>query len=166
MSFCFANVFKHHYGYSAHLREAFVANPEFLPPARIFRTRTSSVDSCSFVVQENVRRGSRLRGDRTPRPYGSPYLCSSTFGVVGVFEPDPKYTWRNAGFPQTDKHPVVNVSWNGADAFATWLTSQSKKKAETVRYPLPPCHLRSRQRIGSGFAERPSKSSNGMRHPA
>jgi|GEM_PF-2754511 sulfatase modifying factor 1 len=66
MSFCFANVFKHHHGYSAHLRGAFVAIPEFLPPARIFRTRTSSVDLCTFVVQENVRRGSRLRGDRTP----------------------------------------------------------------------------------------------------
>ena len=55
----------------------------------------------------------------------------------GVFEQDPKYTWRNAGFPQTDKHPVVNVSWNDAEAFATWLTSQSKKRAETVRYLLP-----------------------------
>jgi formylglycine-generating enzyme required for sulfatase activity len=55
----------------------------------------------------------------------------------GVFEQDPKYTWRNAGFPQTDNHPVVNVSWNDADAFATWMTSESKKRAETVRYLLP-----------------------------
>jgi formylglycine-generating enzyme required for sulfatase activity len=55
----------------------------------------------------------------------------------GVFEKDPKYTWRNAGFPQTDKHPVVIVSWNDADAFATWLTSESRKKAESVRYLLP-----------------------------
>ncbi|HBC64170.1 MAG TPA: DNA recombination protein RecF, partial [Planctomycetaceae bacterium] len=56
---------------------------------------------------------------------------------TGVFEQDPKYTWRNAGFPQTDNHPVVNVSWNDADAFATWMTSESKKRAETVRYLLP-----------------------------
>jgi formylglycine-generating enzyme required for sulfatase activity len=56
---------------------------------------------------------------------------------TGNFERHPKYNWRNAGFPQTDKHPVVNVSWNDAEAFATWLTSQSKKKAETVRYLLP-----------------------------
>ena len=55
----------------------------------------------------------------------------------GVFEPDPRYTWRNVGFPQTDNHPVVNVSWNDSDAFATWLTSESKKRAETVRYLLP-----------------------------
>jgi formylglycine-generating enzyme required for sulfatase activity len=56
---------------------------------------------------------------------------------TGVFEQDPKYTWRNAGFPQTDNHPVVNVSWNDSDAFATWLTSESKKRAESVRYLLP-----------------------------
>lgn len=56
---------------------------------------------------------------------------------IGDFERHPRYNWRNAGFPQTDNHPVVNVSWNDAEAFATWLTSQSKKKAETVRYLLP-----------------------------
>jgi len=56
---------------------------------------------------------------------------------TGDFERHPRYNWRDAGFPQTDKHPVVNVSWNDADAFATWLTSQSQKKAETVRYLLP-----------------------------
>jgi formylglycine-generating enzyme required for sulfatase activity len=55
----------------------------------------------------------------------------------GVFEQDSKYTWRDAGFLQTDKHPLVNVSWNDADAFATWMTFESKKRAETVRYLLP-----------------------------
>ena len=63
--------------------------------------------------------------------------CWGLNAESGVFEHDPKYTWRNAGFPQTDKHPVVNVSWNDADAFATWLTSESKKRAESVRYLLP-----------------------------
>lgn len=29
-------------------------------------------------------------------------------------------TWRNPGFPQTDTHPVVNVSWNDAVAFCDW----------------------------------------------
>ena len=29
-----------------------------------------------------------------------------------TFVQDAKYTWRNPGFPQTDEHPVVNVSWN------------------------------------------------------
>jgi formylglycine-generating enzyme required for sulfatase activity len=30
------------------------------------------------------------------------------------FDFNEKYSWRNAGFQQTDEHPVVNVSWNDA----------------------------------------------------
>jgi sulfatase modifying factor 1 len=43
-----------------------------------------------------------------------------------------KYSWRNAGFAQTDEHPVVNVSWNDAVAFRQWL---SKKESKTYRLP-------------------------------
>jgi formylglycine-generating enzyme required for sulfatase activity len=42
------------------------------------------------------------------------------------------YSWRNAGFAQTDEHPVVNVSWDDAVAFCQWL---SKKEAKTYRLP-------------------------------
>ena len=48
------------------------------------------------------------------------------------FEQDPKYTWRNPGFDQTDEHPVVNVSWNDAVAFCEWLSKQ-----EGRQYRLP-----------------------------
>ena len=48
----------------------------------------------------------------------------------GRFSKD--YSWRNAGFEQTDDHPVVNVSWNDAVAFCEWL---SKKEAKTYRLP-------------------------------
>ncbi len=43
-----------------------------------------------------------------------------------------KYSWRNAGFKQTDEHPVVNVSWNDAVAFCKWL---SRKEEKTYRLP-------------------------------
>lgn len=43
-----------------------------------------------------------------------------------------KYSWRNAGFKQTDEHPVVNVTWNDAVAFCKWL---SKKEGQTYRLP-------------------------------
>jgi formylglycine-generating enzyme required for sulfatase activity len=44
----------------------------------------------------------------------------------------PKYSWRSTGFPQTDEHPVVNVTWNDANAFCRWLAQRSKK---AVRLP-------------------------------
>jgi formylglycine-generating enzyme len=42
------------------------------------------------------------------------------------------HSWRNAGFEQTDEHPVVTVSWNDAVAFCKWL---SKKEVKTYRLP-------------------------------
>ncbi len=38
-----------------------------------------------------------------------------------------KYSWRNAGFEQTDEHPVVNVSWKDAVAFCKWLRVKEGK---------------------------------------
>jgi len=43
-----------------------------------------------------------------------------------------KYSWRNAGFEQTDEHPVINVSWNDAVEYCKWL---SKKEGKTYRLP-------------------------------
>ncbi len=45
---------------------------------------------------------------------------------------DPRYSWQNPGFAQTDAHPVVNVTWNDAQALARWLS-----QVEGRRYRLP-----------------------------
>ena len=45
---------------------------------------------------------------------------------------DPKYSWQNPGFPQSDAHPVLNVTWNDAVAMAQWL---SKSEGKTYRLP-------------------------------
>ena len=35
---------------------------------------------------------------------------------------DPKYSWANPGFAQSDNDPVVNVTWHDAKAMAAWLS--------------------------------------------
>ena len=48
------------------------------------------------------------------------------------FEFQKEFSWKDLGFPQTDAHPVANVSWIDAVAFCKWLS-----KKEGVRYRLP-----------------------------
>ena len=52
--------------------------------------------------------------------------------VKEKFKFSERYSWRNAGFEQTDEHPVVNVSWNDAAAFCKWLSHRENK---TYRLP-------------------------------
>ena len=48
------------------------------------------------------------------------------------WEQNPRNSWQNPGFEQTDAHPVVNVSWNDSVAFAHWL---SRKEGKSYRLP-------------------------------
>ena len=34
-------------------------------------------------------------------------------------------SWRNPGWPQTDRHPVVCVSWHDAQAYVSWLSGKT-----------------------------------------
>ena len=53
--------------------------------------------------------------------------------VDGKGVEDPRFVWSaDLGFPQTDDHPVVNVSSNDATAFCQWLS-----KKQGVKYDLP-----------------------------
>lgn len=42
------------------------------------------------------------------------------------------FSWRNTGYELTEDMPVVNVTWNDAQEFCSWL---SKKEKETYRLP-------------------------------
>lgn len=49
-----------------------------------------------------------------------------------TFEFDSRKSWRDPGFPQTDPHPVVCVSWDDAISYAQWLAALTGKP-----YSLP-----------------------------
>ncbi|HUE16647.1 MAG TPA: SUMF1/EgtB/PvdO family nonheme iron enzyme [Planctomycetaceae bacterium] len=52
--------------------------------------------------------------------------------ITGKTKFDPKLNWRSVGYPQDDRHPVVDVTWNDAQAFCKWL---SKKEGTIYRLP-------------------------------
>ena len=59
--------------------------------------------------------------------------------AVGVFvlvnnkwEISDTASWKSPGFEQSDEHPVVEVSWNDAQAYCKWL---SKKSGDQVSLP-------------------------------
>jgi formylglycine-generating enzyme required for sulfatase activity len=39
----------------------------------------------------------------------------------------PGYSWRDPGYPQTDAHPAVCISYDDASAFAAWLAVKTGK---------------------------------------
>ena len=45
----------------------------------------------------------------------------------GLDESDDGRSWRNPGYRQSERHPVVCVSWDDAQAYVGWLTQQTDK---------------------------------------
>jgi formylglycine-generating enzyme required for sulfatase activity/serine/threonine protein kinase len=69
-----------------------------------------------------------------------------------IWEQNAQWTWRNPRFEQTDEHPVVQMSWNDAVAFAQWL---SRKEGKTYRLPTEAeweyaCRARTTTRFSNG----------------
>jgi len=82
--------------------------------------------AASGYVPESIADGSGAYG------YNANYDPATTVRRDAFEGRDPKYSWANPGFPQTDEQPVVNVTWHDAQALAAWLS-----RKENRRYRLP-----------------------------
>ncbi|MFO0814710.1 MAG: SUMF1/EgtB/PvdO family nonheme iron enzyme [Gemmatales bacterium] len=99
------------------------------PPHRVRITRPFYLGACEVTVGQ-FRAFIDATGYETDaeRDGGGTGLNPNTLRLAA----GPKYTWKFTGFPQTDEHPVVNVSWNDAVAFCAWM---SKQEGATYRLP-------------------------------
>jgi formylglycine-generating enzyme required for sulfatase activity len=56
------------------------------------------------------------------------------------WDKQPDLNWQNPGFPQTDRDPVVCVSWRDAQAYISWLNDKVRGPSSTAAnglYRLP-----------------------------
>jgi formylglycine-generating enzyme required for sulfatase activity len=75
------------------------------------------------VAKYDVTRGqwaAFVAATNRPVPAG----CSWTARATGM-EPDPKGSWKDTGFEQTDAHPVVCVGWQDAQDYVRWLGART-----------------------------------------
>ena len=84
----------------------------------------------------DVTRGEFARFVRAT-DYQSKTGCN-TLDSQGRWVTDPDKSWRNPGFIQTDRDPVVCVSWNDAHAYISWLNGKvSSNDSRHGPYRLP-----------------------------
>jgi formylglycine-generating enzyme required for sulfatase activity/tRNA A-37 threonylcarbamoyl transferase component Bud32 len=82
------------------------------------------------VTVGNFRAFVQATGHRTEAEEGrGAYLWNF---ATRVDEHDPNATWEAPGWPQSNEHPVVCVSWNDAQAFCGWLSTKEGRE-----YRLP-----------------------------
>jgi formylglycine-generating enzyme required for sulfatase activity len=65
--------------------------------------------------------------------------CGTGHAIL-KWEKDPTVTWDNPGYAQTDRDPVVCVSWQDAHAYIAWLNDKTTRSGATSRhgpYRLP-----------------------------
>jgi sulfatase modifying factor 1 len=101
------------------------------PPHRVRITRPFYLGQCEVTVGE-FRRFVRETGYATAAEKDGTGGWGYNREKQRIEGRVPRYTWRDAGFEQSDEHPVVNVSYHDALAFCDWLS-----RTEGRHYRLP-----------------------------
>ena len=66
--------------------------------------------------------------ERAPKsPYAPGFGSTCASGPPNVPGSNWGHTWKDPGFQQTDDHPVVCVSWAGAQEYVRWLAAQTDR---------------------------------------
>ncbi len=97
------------------------------PPSHVFR----DCETCPEMV---VLPGSVLALGRYEVTLGEwrAFVSATGGGTSGGCTSDDDHSWRDPGFPQTDRHPVTCVSWDDAQAYVSWVSRQA---GATYRLP-------------------------------
>lgn len=101
------------------LRHVRISRPFLLGRTEVTRGQFRAFVEATGYVTEPERPGGT----------GGYGIDPQTLALSGL---DPQFSWRYAGFEQTDEHPVINVNWNDAQAFCAW-----RSEVEGRRYRLP-----------------------------
>lgn len=101
------------------LRDVRITRPFFLGRTEVTRGQYRAFVEATGYVTEPERPGGT----------GGYGVDPQTLALSGL---DPQFSWRYAGFDQTDDHPVINVNWNDAQEFCAWCS-----KVTGRRYRLP-----------------------------
>ena len=96
-------------------------------PGEVFR-------DCAECPEMVVMPGGRLamgRYEVTVEEYRA-FAAETSGGAGGCRTSGNDGSWRNPGFPQTDRHPVTCVNWDDTHAYVSWL---SRTTGSTYRLP-------------------------------
>mgnify|MGYP003589858796 CR=1 FL=1 len=103
-----------------------ISRPFFLGQHEVTVGQFRAFVRASGYVPESIADGTGAYG------YNPAYDPATTTRGDAFEGRTPAYSWENPGFPQGDRSPVLNVTWNDAVAMARWLS-----KTEGRKYRLP-----------------------------